>query len=730
MSSLILFAASDQLLQLAKVDIVIVALYFLVVLGIGFYLKKYANTSEDFFMAGRKMTAWIAGLSFISANLSSLETMGWSAVAYQYGMLGAHAYLIGAIPAILFLAVVMMPFYYICKTHSVPGYLSLRFGEDSRVLAGVSFTVMTVMVCGVNMFAMAKMLNLLLGWNIHVSIWASSITVAIYVALGGLLSAVLNEVLQFFLIWLGTLLVPILGLYEAGGWNGMIEKINEFGAKLHPGEHINYTSLWGSMGSANDNPMGMHWTGMVFGLGLAISFGYWCTDFLQVQRVMTAKNLRAAQNGTIIGAAFKMLVPLIVTIPGMLGLAILFPKMGIVLLPENEAIMTGGHSYNDVLPLMMSRYLGPGLLGLGVTAMIAGFMSGMAGNVSAFATVWTYDVYKPLINKNASDGHYVGMGRWCSIIGVVIGIFTAYAAFLFGNILAYLQVLVIIFIVPLFGVVIMGMLWKQATKAGGFWALLLGTLASIFMFLFVHWFPAGYTNVLPSDMKDLPAMAQRLALADDPVSQYVASQLSSESKKSLSDYTEAMKQEKAPSSFLIQMFAKIKEDDAATKKLKVALTADMNKLLADASLYDAGRFSKYAVGKDLQTQAENNPKDKELANVNRALLNLAFAKELAPMRRLEATQFNPRHAEIIATSPKAKEMAITMFSGFWSLLLTIGTVVIVSLFTKPKSDEELKNLVYGLTPLPDEGHCPWYKHPAFWASVVGIVLVAVNIIFW
>jgi len=730
MSNLLLFAAADKLLQLAKVDILIIVIYFLVVLGIGFYLKKYASTGEDFFMAGRKMTAWVAGLSFISANLSSLETMGWSAMAYQYGMLGAHAYLIGAIPAILFLAVVMMPFYYICKTHSVPGYLSLRYGEDSRVLAGVSFTVMTVLVCGVNMFAMAKMLYLLLGWNIHISIWVSSLTVALYVALGGLLSAVLNEVLQFFLIWLGTLLVPILGLYEVGGWNGMIARINEFGAQLHPGEHINYTSLWGSMGSANDNPMGMHWTGMVFGLGLAVSFGYWCTDFLQVQRVMTAKNLRAAQNGTIIGAAFKMLVPLIVTIPGMLGLAILLPKMGIVLLPENEAAMTGGHSYNDVLPLMMSRYLGPGLLGLGVTAMIAGFMSGMAGNVSAFATVWTYDVYRPLFNKNASDRHYVSMGRWCSIIGVIIGIFTAYAAFLFGNILAYLQVMVIIFIVPLFGVVIMGMLWKQATKAGGFWGLLIGTLASIFMFLFVHWFPTGYTPFLASDLKDLPALAQRFETADDPVSQYVVSQLSKETKESLSSYTEALKPEQTSSSFLVQLISRIKEDDKLTKKLKGALTADLNKLLANASLYDAQRFSKYAISKDLQAQASEKPNDAELASVNRALLSTAFVNELAPVRRLEATKLNAQHAEIIATSPKAQEMAITMYSGFWSLLLTIGTVVMVSLFTKPKSDEELKDLVYGLTPLPDQGPCQWYKHPVLWAGVVGIVLVAVNIIFW
>jgi solute:Na+ symporter, SSS family len=485
---------STRLLTMAPVDFVIIGLYFVVVLGIGFYLKKYTSTGEDFFMAGRKMTAWIAGLSFISANLSSLETMGWSAMAYQYGMLGAHAYLIGAIPAILFLAVVMMPFYYICKTHSVPGYLKLRFGEASRSLAGISFTFMTVLVCGVNMFAMAKVMQMMLGWNFDLCIWVSSITVAVYVALGGLLSAVFNEVLQFFLIWLGTLLIPILGIIEAGGWSKMIASINA----QHPGE--NFTSLWANLGSAANNPMGMHWTGMVFGLGLAVSFGYWCTDFLQVQRVMAAKSLRSAQNGTIIGSVFKMLVPLIVTIPGLLGLAVLTQKSGITLVPESVAQTTGGHSYNEVLPLMMSRYLGPGLLGLGITAMIAGFMSGMAGNISAFATVWTYDVYRPLLNKKASDGHYVTMGRWSSIVGVAVAIGTAYFAKHFSNILVYLQVLVMFFIIPLFGVVILGMLWKRASPAGGFWGFLTGILVSISQFIYVHLFPGRFDpNLLNPD---------------------------------------------------------------------------------------------------------------------------------------------------------------------------------------------------------------------------------------
>jgi solute:Na+ symporter, SSS family len=574
--------AHARLLTLDPVDLTVIVLYFAAVLGIGFYLKKFTRTGEEFFMAGRKMTAWIAGLSFISANLSSLETMGWSAMSYQYGMLAAHAYLIGAIPAILFLAVFMMPFYYICKTHSVPGYLKLRFGEASRSLAGISFTVMTILVCGVNMFAMAKVMQLILGWNIHFSIWVSSITVAVYVSLGGLLSAVFNEVLQFFLIWLGILLIPILGIIEAGGWTNMIAAINA----AHPGQ--NFTSLWSNLGSPADNPIGLHWTGMVFGLGLAISFGYWCTDFLQVQRVMAAKNLRAAQNGTVIGAVLKMAVPIIVTVPGLLGLAVLTQKAGITLVPESVAQATGGHSYNEVLPLMMSRYLGPGLLGLGITAMIAGFMSGMAGNVSAFATVWTYDVYRPLIRKNAPDSHYVSMGRWCSVIGVFIAIGTAYAAMWFSNILVYLQVLVGFFIVPLFGVVILGMTWKRATPAAGFWGFLAGILAAIGQWIYIHLHSGGF----------------------DPV------------------------------------------------------------------------------------------------------------------------RLNPVHVEKIAFTPLAMDFAVNLYSSLWSLLTCLFVTVAVSAFTRPKPESELTNLVMGLTRLPNEGPCPWYRKPGIWAAVVLAVLIGVNILFW
>jgi SSS family solute:Na+ symporter len=465
---------SRRLILLSPVDIAILVIYFVMVLGIGFYLKRYTKSGEGFFLAGREMTAWVAGLSFISANLGALELMGWAAATYQYGILAAHWYWIGAIPAILFLGLVMIPFYYISKTHSVPGYLKLRYGESARGLAAVMFALMTLFMAGIDMYAMALVMKVVLGWDINFSIWVSAMTVAVYVALGGLFSAIFNEVLQFFLIWLGALLIPILGLIETGGWSGLVARIHQ---NFPQGD---FTHLWGPMSSFADNPMGIHWTGIVFGLGWVISFGYWTTDFLVVQRVIAAKDIRAAKMAPIIGSYFKMAVPFIVILPGLLALAVL----PFHLVPES-AVGPGQHSYNEVLPLMLARYCGPGLLGLGITALIAGFMSGMAGNVSAFATVWTYDVYRPFIRKIAPDAHYVKMGRWCIIIGVLISIGTAYMVMEFKSIMDYVQALFSFFIAPLFGTVLLGMLWKRTSPAGGFWGLLAGTVSSITMWAIV-----------------------------------------------------------------------------------------------------------------------------------------------------------------------------------------------------------------------------------------------------
>src|SRR5579863_5290052 len=380
--------AGSRLISLAPADLLIIVIYFVMVLGIGIYLKRFANTSNDFFMAGREMSAWVAGLSFLSANLGALELMGWAASTYQYGILAAHFYWIAAFPSLAFLGLVMMPIYYASKTHSVPGYLQLRYGEATRALSGISFAVMTILMSGINMYAMALVMKVVLGWNFNFSIWVSSLTVAIYVALGGLRSAIFNEVLQFVLIWAGSLLIPILGLIDAGGWTALQ-------ARIAHNASAEYTHLWSTLGSFNNNPMGIHWTGIVFGLGFVISFGYWTTDFLVVQRLLAAKDLRSAKMAPIIGAAFKMFVPFIVILPGLLALAVLPFK----LTGASVAAATGGHSYNEVLPLMLARYCGPGLLGLGITALIAGFMSGMAGNVSAFSTVWTYDIYRAFMRR-------------------------------------------------------------------------------------------------------------------------------------------------------------------------------------------------------------------------------------------------------------------------------------------------------------------------------------------
>jgi SSS family solute:Na+ symporter len=521
------------LAHLSLLDIAVIAIYFAMVLWIGFYLKGRSNTGEEFFMAGREMTAWIAGLSFVSANLGSLELMGWAGSAYQYGILATHWYWIGAIPAMLFLGLVMMPFYYVSKTHSVPGYLFLRYGEHARVFAALSFALEMILMSGVNMFAMAVVMKVVLGWSFTFSILVSACAVTLYVALGGLRSAIFNEVLQFVLIWGGALLVPVLGLVQAGGVSGLKSQIiRNMGSDT-------YFHLWRDTAHFADNPMGVHWTGIVFGLGFAISFGYWTTDFLVVQRVLAAHNLRAARMAPIIGSFFKMAVPFIVILPGLLGLVVLqnpdgsrmqlipqdtwkvcvpmssdcasqlkqtslSPAVQKDVLDQKVTPQSDLHSYNEVLPLMMVRYLGPGLLGLGITALIAGFMSGMAGNVSAFSTVWTYDLYKPLINKKATDSHYVMVGRMSIVIGVLVSIGAGYLVQRAHGIMDYVQALFSIFIAPLLATILLGMFWKRATRIAGFLGLLLGVVFSASLFEWVHVYPAKLAYVaLSPDAKPM-----------------------------------------------------------------------------------------------------------------------------------------------------------------------------------------------------------------------------------
>jgi SSS family solute:Na+ symporter len=563
-----------QLTHLSPVDLIILVLYFVVVLFIGFYVKGSTNTSEDFFLAGREMTAWIAGLSFISANLGTLELMGWAGNTYQYGILAMHWYWVGAIPAMLFLGIVMMPFYYISKTHSVPGYLQLRFGEGARGLAAVSFAFMTILMSGVNMYAMAVVMQTVLGWNITLSIWVGAATVTIYVMLGGLRSAIINEVLQFVLIWAGAALIPILGLTEAGGWTKLKAQI------IANTGSAGYVHMWSTIGHVQNNPMGVNWVGIVFGLGAIISFGYWTTDFLVVQRVLSAHNLRAAKMAPVIGAAFKMAVPLFVIVPGLLCLGL--TQNGHQIYHLVPADVAAGHpelhSYDQVLPLLLIRYCGPGLLGLGITALIAGFMSGMAGNASAFSTVWTYDIYGAYFNKKAPDKHYVSMGRWSTVVGMLISIASAYILQHFASIMDYVQTLFTFFIVPLFGTVILGMLWKRATNWGGFFGLLAGTLSSVGMF--------------------------------------------------------------------------------------------------------------------------------------------AYAKS------------SPQALARIALSPNAQPMAENVFRALWSWLICVAVTVIVSLMTKPRPESELNGLVYGATVIPHDGATTLFQKPIFWACIVTVGFLILQVIFW
>jgi SSS family solute:Na+ symporter len=542
--SLLAFSAAP-LAHLRPLDIAVIAIYFAMVLWIGFYLKGRSNTGEEFFMAGREMTAWIAGLSFVSANLGSLELMGWAGSAYQYGILATHWYWVGAIPAMLFLGLVMMPFYYVCKTHSVPGYLNLRYGGQASSVAAFSFATEMILMSGVNMFAMAVVMKVVLGWDITFSILVSSAAVALYVGLGGLRSAIFNEVLQFVLIWGGALLVPILGLVQAGGVGGLKRQIMANMQSMTSVHGDSYFHLWRDTGHFASNPMGVHWTGIVLGLGFVISFGYWTTDFLVVQRVLAAHNLRAAKMAPIIGSFFKMAVPFIVILPGLLGLVLLqnpdgsrrqlvgedvvaacsvasasgkldnpaecSAAMAKTTLPAayQQKVLSGApdselHTYNQALPLMMVRYLGPGLLGLGITALIAGFMSGMAGNVSAFSTVWTYDIYKPLIKKNGSDSHYVLVGRLSIMFGVIVSIGAAYLVQQFHGIMDYVQALFSIFVAPLLGTILFGMFWKRATALAGFLGLLLGIVFSASLFMWVKLVPSALASVaLSPDAKPM-----------------------------------------------------------------------------------------------------------------------------------------------------------------------------------------------------------------------------------
>jgi SSS family solute:Na+ symporter len=459
-------------IQVGAIDYAIMILYIVFVLGIGWVLKRYMKTSSDFLTSGKSIPAWITGLAFISTNLGALEVIGMGASGAKYGIATVHFYWVGAIPAMVFLGIFMMPFYYGSKARSVPEYLKLRFDEKTRGFNAISFAVMTIFASGISMFAMAKLMQILLGWDFNMSILIAAIIVLVYTFLGGLTSAIYNEVLQFFLIVAGFVPLVFLGLKDAGGWVGVRERLHVVATNAGFASDA-WTRSWAHMGSASANPMGINWFGLVMGLGFVLSFGYWCTNFLVVQRAMAAKSMSAARNTPLIGAIPKMFIPILVILPGMIAMALTAQSgtsgFAIPRLPD------GTLDYNNTIPLMLGHYLPSGVLGLGLTALMASFMSGMAGNVTAFNTVWTYDIYQSYIKPGRSDKHYLRMGQFATIFGTILSMAAAYVAASFNNIMDFLQLIFAFVNAPLFATFLLGMFWKRATGNAAFIGLLSGT---------------------------------------------------------------------------------------------------------------------------------------------------------------------------------------------------------------------------------------------------------------
>ena len=483
--------------------------YFVFVLGIGFALKRYMRTSHDFFLAGRSIPAWVCGLAFLSANLGAQEVIGMGASGAKYGIITSHFYWIGAVPAMVFVGIFMMPFYYGSKARSVPEFLRMRFDEKTRAVNAFSFAVMTVFSSGISMYAMALLIQTLGLFHglmpdkyiFHVSVVLSAVIVLAYIFLGGLTSAIYNEVLQFFLIVAGFAPLVWVGLRNVGGWHGIQQKLP-----------ATMTHSWRGMRHASTNSLGVEWVSMVMGLGFVLSFGYWCTDFLVVQRAMAADSEESARKVPLIAAIPKMFFPFLVILPGLIAVTVTSHatpglqdtassmtagvsagseagKHYLGLIPEKVDPVSGKpvvdgkgqpiYNYDLAIPAMLLHYFPTGILGLGLTALLASFMSGMAGNVTAFNTVWTYDIYQSYINKRGTDAHYLWMGRMATIGGIVLSIGAAYAATSFNNIMDALQLIFSLVNAPLFATFLLGMFWKRTTGHGAFAGLLAGTAAAL-----------------------------------------------------------------------------------------------------------------------------------------------------------------------------------------------------------------------------------------------------------
>lgn len=470
--------AADLRLDANAVDYVLLAIYFALVLGIGYMARRHVSSSIDFFLSGRSLPAWVTGLAFISANLGAIEVMGMSANGAEYGMPTAHYFWIGAVPAMLFLGVVMMPFYYGSKVRSVPEFMLRRFGKPAHLVNGVSFAVAQVLIAGANLFLLASVVNLLLGWPIWVSVIVAAAIVLSYTALGGLSAAIYNEVLQFVVIVAALLPLTIVGLYKVGGWQGLVDKVS-----AGPGGAEQLESWPGNqLTGFTDNFLSV--LGLVFGLGFVLSFGYWTTNFVEVQRAMAARSMSAAQRTPIIGAFPKMFIPFIVIIPGMVAGVAVTELQG-----ENKtALMAGeeapsGATFNQALLLLMRDLLPNGMLGIAIAGLLASFMAGMAANLSSFNTVFTYDIWQTYIRKERPDGYYLSVGRVVTVFATVLAIGTAFIASTYANLMDYLQQLFSFFNAPLFATFILGMFWRRMTPTAGWTGLVAGTLSAITVFV-------------------------------------------------------------------------------------------------------------------------------------------------------------------------------------------------------------------------------------------------------
>jgi solute:Na+ symporter, SSS family len=466
--------------ELGLIDYLIMVIYFIFVLGIGWFLRKHMKNANAFLEAGRSIPAWVAGLAFISANLGALEVMGMCGSGAKYGMMTAHFYLIGAIPGIIFLAIFMMPFYYGSKARSVPEFLKLRYDEKTRGLNAILFAVMTILASGISMYALAILMEKVLNWDFNMSLWISALIVLAYTYLGGLSSAIYNEVIQFFIIVIGLMPLAFLSLKDVGGWLGLKAHI----AAVTPHNYAPdaFLSTWKYTGSASANPMGVEWFGAFFGLGLVLAFGYWCTNFLIVQRAFAAESKTAARKVPLIGGLPKMFLPVLIIVPGIIALVLMNDPSKGFSLPTDPT--NGKPIYDYTIIMLLKQYLPSGVLGLGITALLASFMSGMAGNVSAFNTVWTYDIYQSYIRKRtndaaADDRHYLNVGRMATVAGVLLSIASAYIASKFGNIMDFLQTIFSMINAPLFAVIFLGMFWKRTTGHAAFIGLLSGFVVAV-----------------------------------------------------------------------------------------------------------------------------------------------------------------------------------------------------------------------------------------------------------